>query len=75
MANPWKRLQSLLPEDPVQIGTVQVDNADGTYGVDLVGGGRITVTGSGYSVNQRVFVRGTMIMSAAPDLPVVEIEV
>ena len=75
MANPWTRLQNLLPRDVVQIGTSQGGNGDGTTDVILVGGGRITVTGSGYSSGQRVFVKGGQIISEAPSLTTVEIEV
>ena len=35
MSNPWKLLQSLLPADAMQIGTVQAVNADGTSLVSM----------------------------------------
>lgn len=75
MSNPWNRLQSLLPRDVMQIGTVLADNADGTSDVELLGGGRVTVSGSGYAVDDRVFVLGGLIRGEAPDLTPTDIEV
>lgn len=73
--NPWKRLKGLLADDPTEIGTVQTQNSNGTSVVSLVGGGLITVTGTGYAPGQRVFTKGGAIVSGAPALPAVEIEV
>tara|TARA_R110002072_G_scaffold218284_2_gene376020 strand:- start:249 stop:476 length:228 start_codon:yes stop_codon:yes gene_type:complete len=75
MANPWTRLQNLLPRDVVQIGTSQGSNGDGTTNVALVGGGVITATGDGFTSGQKVFVQGSIIRGEAPDLTAVEIEV
>lgn len=75
MANPWKLLQGLLPSEPVQVGSVQALNGDGTSQVAMVGGGVIRVTGDSFAVSQPVFVKGGLIVSAAPSLDIQLIEV
>lgn len=75
MANPWKLLRGLLPGEPLQVGTVQSHNGDGTSTVLLVGGGFVTVTGQSVAVSNRAFVKGGHVVSAAPNLPVTQIDV
>jgi hypothetical protein len=59
----------------MQIGTVVTVGTDGTSLVELIGGGIITATGDAYAESSRVFVRGSAIVSAAPELTPVDIEV
>lgn len=75
MTNPWQRLRGLVPEDAMQVGEVLSVGSDGTSVVALIGGGSITASGDGYAVSARVFVKGSAIVSAAPALTPVDIEV
>jgi hypothetical protein len=68
MRNPFKQLIDLLPQHPLQVGTVTA-YADGVATVELPGGG--TVQGRGEaSVGDHVFVRDDVIEGPAPVLPV-----
>lgn len=71
--NLYKRLVSLLPARPLQIGDV-VAVSNGVATVELPGGGRISARGAA-TTGQRVFVRDGVIEGEAPNLTVVEIEV
>lgn len=74
--NPFKRLRGLLVDNAQQIGTIQSANTSkGTSIVVLVGGGEIEASGTGFAVGSRVFIQGARIVSAAPSLPAVEIQV
>lgn len=75
--NLYKRLLSLLPEDPVQSGTVAAAYADGTALVTLDGGGgQLRVRNPlGMTAAQKVYVKAGEITGQAPDLPYVLIEV
>lgn len=73
--NHLKRFRGLLPTDPTLVGSVQSVNINGTLEVLLVGGGKTTVTGSGYAPGSRVFVKGGEVVSAAPSLSAILIEV
>lgn len=73
--NPLTRLRGLLPADTVQIGTVQSAAVNGTLVVLLIGGGLVTVTGSGFAPGSRVFVKGGDVVSAAPALSSTQIDV
>ena len=64
-----------LSADAMQIGTVQAVNADGTSLVSMVGGGVIRASSDSFPVNQPVFVKGGQIVSAAPGLVIIPIEV
>jgi len=75
MANPWKQLRSLLPQDTVQVGESQGPNGDGTTDVALVGGGTVTVSGDGYASGTPVYLKGGRILSQAPSLSVTDITV
>lgn len=73
MSNAYKALLGLLPQRPLQVGTVL--SADGGVAmVELPGGGVIRARGDA-PVGQRVFVRDGAIEGIAPDLPVELIEV
>lgn len=75
--NLYKRLLSLLPEDPVQSGTVAAAYADGTALVTLDGGGgQLRVRNPlGRAVAAKVYVKAGEITGDAPVLPYVLIEV
>lgn len=72
-SNPYKQLLDLLPERPLQIGTVTAI-ADGVATVALLGGGTLRARGAA-SVTDRVFVRDGAIEGPAPSLPMEAIEV
>ena len=71
--NLYARFLSLLPQRPLQVGTV-LSSSDGVVSVELPGGGTITARGAG-TVGSKVFVRDGAVEGAAPDLPVEIIEV
>ncbi|MDO4969255.1 MAG: hypothetical protein Q4E66_07350 [Comamonadaceae bacterium] len=75
--NLYKRLLSLLPDDPVQSGTVAAAYADGTALVTLDGGGgQLRVRNPlGRAVAAKVYVKAGEITGDAPVLPYVLIEV
>lgn len=75
--NLYKRLLSLLPEDPVQSGTVAAAYADGTALVTLDGGGgQLRVRNPlGRAVAAKVYVKAGEITGDALVLPYVLIEV
>lgn len=71
--NLYARFLSLLPQRPLQVGTV-LSSSDGVVSVELPGGGTITARGAG-TVGSKVFVRDGAVEGAAPDLPIEVIEV
>ena len=71
--NPFKRLLGILPNHPLQIGTVTA-YADGIATIVLSGGGVLKARGEA-AVSDPVFVRGGVIEGPAPALTVVLIEV
>lgn len=75
--NLYKRLLSLLPDDPVQSGTVSLAYSDGTALVTLDGGGgQLRVRNPlGRAVAAKVYVKAGEITGDAPVLPYVLIEV
>lgn len=75
--NLYKRLLSLLPDDPVQSGSVSLAYSDGTALVTLDGGaGQLRVRNPlGMTAAQKVYVKAGEITGQAPDLPYVLIEV
>lgn len=73
MANLFKEFLSLVPSEPVQVGTV--DWSDGDYHqVILFGGGIVRVTGKA-NPGDKVFVKGSLIQGIAPNLTLETIEV
>jgi hypothetical protein len=75
MSNPWLRLQRLLPKSPMLIGTVLSVNSDQTTDVQTIGGGRVTLAGTGFSVGTKVWFQDNRIVSAAPNYTAVTITV
>ena len=73
MLNPYKALRALLPDAPLQVGTVDSYSA-GVASITLPGGGLITARGT-TTVGARVFVRDGVIEGPAPTLPIELIEV
>jgi len=72
--NVYRALLELLPQDPLQVGTVTAINADDTRTVQLPGGGEIRARGDA-ALGSRVFVRGGLIEGPAPALTVLTIDV
>ena len=72
MGNLYQQFRALLPEAPLQAGTV-VGVETGVVTVALPGGGRLKGRGSA-ELGQTVFVRDGVVESVAPSLPVVLIE-
>lgn len=75
--NLYKRLLSLLPDDPVQTGAVAAVYADGTAVVTLDGGGgQLRVRNPlGKALGAKVYVKAGEVTGDAPALPYVLIEV
>lgn len=73
MSNPFVKLLRLLPQYPLQVGTVSSMN--GTLAnIELPGGNFIRARGTA-EIGQTVFVRNGLIEGEAPALSVVGIEV
>lgn len=73
--NAYKRLQQLLPTDPLLVGTVIAVWADGTSTIELPGGGEWRVKGDSIAIGARVYVQGGMIQGEAPALAGASVEV
>lgn len=68
MRNPYKKLIDLLPQRPLQVGTV-ASHSDGVATITLPGGGTVQARGEA-NVGDHVFVRDSVIEGLAPTLPV-----
>jgi len=73
MANPYKRLLALLPQRPLQLGTV-VDVDLGSVSVQLPGGAIVVVRGDA-GLGDNVFFRDGAIEGPAPSSSISDIEV
>ena len=73
MHNLYRQFRQLLPEAPLQAGTV-LEIGAGVVTVVLPGGGLIRARGEA-SVGQTVFVRDGLLEGAAPALPLEVIDV
>ena len=73
MSNLYTLFKSILPNTPLQIGTVTAVTSGGVY-VDLPTGGKLLVRGVA-TVGNRVFVRDGVIEGIAPNLTVEVIDV
>lgn len=73
MHNLYEQFRRLVPDPPLQAGTV-VDAGSGVVTVQLPGGGLLKARGSA-SIGQQVFVRDDAIEGVAPSLPMEIIEV
>jgi hypothetical protein len=73
MRNLYEQFRQLIPEPPLQAGTV-VDSGSGAVTVALPGGGLIKARGNA-AVGQKVFVRDDVIEGIAPSLTLEIIEI
>lgn len=72
-ANFFSRLRGLLPDPPLQVGTVVA--LDGPTVVVVMPGGVQVYCRGVAAVGSRVFVRSNVIEGPAPNLPIETIEV
>lgn len=73
MPNIFQAFRALLPQTPLQAGTVE-SVGSGVVTLTLPGGGAVVVRGSA-AVGDRVFFRDGVVESVAPALEAIEIEV
>jgi len=73
MHNLYEQFRRLIPEPPLQVGTV-VSVGAGVVTVELPGGGLIRARGDAL-VGQRVFVRDDAVEGIAPSLTLEIIEI
>lgn len=73
MSNLFVAFKKLIPDAPLQVGTVAAVYIGGAT-IELQGGGLLRVRGTAIE-GQRVFVRDGLIEGQAPDLTLVEIEI
>jgi hypothetical protein len=73
MNNIYEQFRRLIPDPPLQAGTV-VGIGSGVVTVQLPGGGLIQARGNA-SINQMVFVRDDVIEGIAPSLTTEIIEI
>ncbi|MER2490703.1 hypothetical protein [Catenovulum sediminis] len=76
MSNNLKRLSALVGNQQTKtVATVVATNADNTIKVQLNSGAQINVLGSGYAVNDKVYIEGNRIVGQATDLPYTELDI
>lgn len=73
MNNVYRQFRQLLPDAPLQAGTV-TEVAVGVVTVQLPGGGVLKARGTA-TLGQKVFVRDGVVEAVAPSLPLELIEV
>ena len=66
--NIWSEFSKLIPTTPLLLGTIAADYGNGSYLVNLVGGGTLKGFGHGFAVGNNVYLRGTNIESTAPSM-------
>lgn len=73
--NLWQLFRGVTEQGGKQLSTV-IDRNGSNYTVTMQGGGNTIVqSSSAYDIGDKVFIRDGQIVSDAPDLPFVEIEV
>jgi hypothetical protein len=73
--NLWQLFKNVTEQGAKQLATV-IDRNGSNYTVTMQGGGNTVVQSSAaYDFADKVFIRDGQIVSEAPDLPFVEIEV
>lgn len=73
--NLWQLFRGVTEQGAKQLATV-IDRNGSNYTVTMQGGGNTIVQSSAaYELQTKVFIRDGQIVSDAPDLPFVEIEV
>jgi hypothetical protein len=73
MHNLYQQFRSLLPDPPLQVGTVIATNG-GVATVQMPGGGLLKARGTAL-IGQKVFVRDGVIEAIAPNLTLEIIEI
>ena len=73
MHNVYQQFRKLLPDPPLQVGTV-IEIGSGLVTVQLPGGGIVKARGSA-EIGQKVFVRDGVVEAIAPNLSLEIIEV
>jgi len=73
MHNLYEQFRQLIPDPPLQAGTV-VEIGSGVVTVQLPGGGRIKARGTA-AIGQNVFVRDDAVEGIAPTLTLELIEI
>ena len=71
--NIYNRLRGLLPVVRTQVGTVVAVYTDGVR-IELQGGGYVRVKGQA-TVGQKIFIKNGQVVSVAPTLTGIEIDV
>ena len=66
MHNLYQQFRALLPDHPLQVGTV-IEVTGGVVTVQLPGGGLLKARGNA-QVGQKVFVRDAVVEAIAPNL-------
>lgn len=66
MHNLYQQFRALLPDPPLQVGTV-IEVTGGVVTVQLPGGGLLKARGNA-QVGQKVFVRDAVVEAIAPNL-------
>ena len=74
MHNLYEQFRQLIPDPPLQAGTVVGVVGPGSVTVALPGGGLIRARGSA-AIGQKVFVRDDVIEGVAPSLTLEVIEI
>lgn len=73
--NLWALFKGVTEQGAKQLATV-IDRQGSNYTVTMQGGGNTIVqSDAAYALQSKVFIRDGRIVSDAPDLPFVEIEV
>lgn len=73
--NLWQLFKGVTEKGAKQLATV-IDRNGSNYTVTMQGGGNTIVQSSAaYELQSKVFIKDGQIVSEAPDLPFVEIEV
>lgn len=73
--NLWQLFKNATEQGAKQLATV-IDRNGSNYTVTMQGGGNTIVqSSSAYDIGDKVFIRDGQIVSDAPNLPFVEIEV
>lgn len=75
MANPFARLNNLLPKPLLLIGTVVAHLTDGRSSVEMLDGHIMIARGQSVAVGNQAFVRDGVIEGQAPGLAFYVIEV
>ena len=72
--NLWQLFKGITEQGAKQLATV-IDQSGSNYTVTMQGGGNTIVqSNDSYALQSKVFIRSGEIVSAAPDLPYIEIE-